>query len=405
MLIKLQPWTELDPFFPPSLASWSQGLGRWSRRQVAALACTSLAAWIGSLPLTLGHFHTVTPVGLLANLLLVPMSGISIGVSCVSLLAAGLGLGTLQVFANWINAWMARGMVVSAGWFAGLPGANVTLDLRFEKEPPPMEMQVFHLPGGGSAGHLRLHDKHWLIDTGNVRPWRNVMRPFFRHQGINALDGVLLTHGDSSHIGAMPLALLMDSPRIITSVHEPWMLDSKLTSFQELSRRLEVDSLAWHRHQADDVIPISTGSITVLHPLITDHYDKADDRGLVLMLHLGQTRVLWLGDAGFITEKRLLERGLDLRCDVLVRGQHPTDPGGLPEFLLAAQPGVVISANDSRYIEEAIPQRVRDFCTQRKIPHFDLEVSGSVKIDITSDEAKLRAHRSGEEIFLPARKR
>jgi|JI6StandDraft_1071083.scaffolds.fasta_scaffold20713_2 competence protein ComEC len=405
MLIKLQPWTELDPFFPPSLASWSQWLGRWSRRQVAALACTSLAAWIGSLPLTLGHFHTVTPVGLLANLLLVPMSGFSIGVSCVSLLAAGFGLGTLQVFANWINAWMARAMVVSAGWFAGLPGANVTLDLRFEKAPPPMEMQVFHLPGGGSAGHVRVQDKHWLIDTGNVRPWRNVMRPFFRHQGINTLDGVLLTHGDSSHVGAVPLALLMNSPRIITSVHEPWMLDSKLTSFQELSRRLEVDSLAWHRHQADDVIPISTGSITVLHPQQTDHYDKADDRGLVLMLHLGQIRVLWLGDAGFITEKRLLERGLDLRCDVLVRGQHPTDPGGLPEFLIAAQPSVVISANDSRYIEEAIPQRVRDFCTQRKIPHFDLEVSGSVKIGITSDGARLRTHRSGEEIFLPARPR
>lgn len=409
MLQKLRVWTELDPFLPPTLASWDLWLGRWSRRQVAGLACTSAAAWVGSLPLTLGHFQTVTPAGLLANLLLVPMSGFSIGVSCVSLMAAGAGLTPLQELANWLNAWLARGMVVSATWFAGLPAANVTLDLRFEKAPPPMEMQVFHLSGGGSAGHVRVDQSQWLIDTGNVPGWRRVLRPFFRHQGINALDGVFLTHGDSAHVGAATLALNMGQPRLYTSLHEPWELDPKFGSFHLLSDFADEAGVIWSRRQAGDQVPLSVPSssatVSVLHPLSMDLYDRSDDRGLVLMLQLGQTRILWLGDAGFITEKRLLERGGDLRCDVLVRGQHPVDPGGQTELLLAAEPRVVISTSDSRFFEETIPQRVREYCKQKHIPLFDLEISGSVGIGITAEGARLRGYRSGEEVFLPAQAR
>ncbi len=409
MLQRLLPWTELDEFLPPSLASWHQWLGRWGRRQFAGLVCTSIAAWLGSLPLMLGHFHTVTPVGLLANLLLVPLSGFSIGASCVSLIAAALGVGPLQVLANWVNAWLARGMVVSAGWFAGLPGANVTLDLRFEKAPPPMAVQVFHLPGGGSAGHVRVDETQWLIDSGNVPAWRRVLRPFFRHQGINALNGIILTHGDSAHIGAASMALQMGRPRIYTSVHEPWELDPKFAVFHQLPDFAKVDSDAWHRLQAGDRIPFSKNSpaamMTVLHPQGADLYDRSDDRGLVMMLELDQTRVLWLSDAGFITTKRLLERGGDLRCDVLVRGQHPVDPGGLTELLLAAQPRVLINSSDSRFIEESIPPRVREYCERENVRLFDLEISGSVGMDITADGTTLRAHRSGGEFFLPALRR
>lgn len=406
MLQRVRPWTELDEFLPPSLATWQQWLGRWGRRKFAGLACTSLAAWLGSLPLMLGHFHTVTPAGLLANLLLVPMSGFSIGCSCVSLLAAGVGCTPVQVLANWLNAWLARAMVFGAGWFASLPGANVTLDLRFEKTPPPMEMQVFHLPGGGSAGHVRVEDAHWLIDTGNVQSWRRVLRPFFRHQGINDLDGVFLTHGDTAHLGAISLVLPMGHPRLFTSVHEPWELDPKFATFHVLRDFAAVDSTAWHRHQAGDRIPLSLSSpsavVTILHPMLADLHDRSDDRGLVLMLQLGQTRVLWMGDAGFITEKRLLERGGDLHCDVMVCGQHPVDPGGLPELLFAAQPRVVICTSDSRFPEETIPPRVREHCERENVQLFDLEISGSVGIGITADGTRLRAHRSGGEVFLPA---
>lgn len=408
MLSALNPWTELDPFLPPQLASRRQRLSAWSRQFLASLSCVSAAAWIGSLPLTLGHFRTVTPVGLVANLLLVPISGFSITASCVSVCCAAVGFSTGQVLANIANAWLARLMVMLATWFSSLPLANFTLDLRFEKEPPPVELQVFHLPGGGASSHLRAGDSQWLIDTGNVRAWRGVLRPFFRRQGINHLDGVILTHGDIAHVGAADLAYQFGAPRLHTSVHEPWLLDPSFVSMQRLADKVPVDSLGWHRHHMEDVIEIQPAgplhvSATVLHPMLSDRSGKADDRGLVLMMQIAGMRVLWLGDAGFITEKKLLERHVPLACDILIRGQHSADISGMTELLIAAHPQVIISSNDSRYPEETLPQRVRDYCTKQKIQLFDLEVCGSVNIGVTPSGMKVKAFRNGQEaVITPA---
>ncbi len=405
MLTNLNPWTELDPFLPPQLASRRQRIAAWARQSLASLACVSLAAWIGSLPLTLGHFRTVTPVGLVANLLLVPISGFSITASCVSVCCAAVGFNSGQVLANIVNAWLARLMVLLATWFSSLPLANFTLDLRFEKEPPPLEFRVFHVSGGGAISHLRAGDTQWLIDTGNVHAWRGVLRPFFRNRGINHLDGVILTHSDIAHVGAAELAHEFGAPRLHTSVHEPWSLETSFSSINRLAQKVPVDSRGWHRHRMDDVIDIQPGglapaSATVLYPMLSDLSEKADDRGLVLMMRLGRLRVLWLGDTGFITEKKLLERRVPLACDILIRGQHSADISGLTELLIAAHPQVVISSNDSRFPEQTLPQRVRDFCTAHKIQLFDLEVSGSVNIGVTQAGAEVSAFRIGQEIII-----
>jgi len=402
LLGKARPWIELDPFLPPVLASvprlWSCLVRRWS----AGLVCTSLAAWIGSMPLTLGHFHVITPVGLLANLLLVPVSGISIGVSCASLVAAACGLGSVQRLFNRINAWLARIMVVSAAWFASLPGANMALDMRMAPSPP-MEMQVFHLGSGGSSAHLRVQDKHWLLDTGNARSWRRVLGPFLRYRGINHLEGVVLTHRDAAHAGAASLSLRAGVERVVTSMHEPWSRDPGLTLFDELDRATHQQGVLWHRYKAGEEFSPGPGAmVQVLYPGPRDRHDIGDNRCLVLMLHLGSTRVLWLSDAGFITEKHLLERELDLRCDVLVHGCHATDPGGLTELLLVAQPRLVISESDSIFAVKKTPARIHDYCQQHNIPHWRLEITGSITIGIEPDGARFKAHRSGEPLFLPA---
>jgi len=347
----------------------------------------------------------VTPVGLVANLLLVPISGFSITASCISVCCAAVGFSSGQVLANIVNAWLARLMVLLATWFSSLPLANFTLDLRFEKEPPPLELRVFHVSGGGAISHLIAGDKQWLIDTGNVHAWRSVLRPFFRSRGINHLDGVILTHSDIAHVGAAELAHEFGAPRLHTSVHEPWPLEASFSSINRLAQKVAVDSRGWHRHRMDDVIDIQPGGLapataTVLYPMLSDLSEKADDRGLVLMMRLGRLRVLWLGDAGFITEKKLLERRVPLACDILIRGQHSADISGLTELLIAAHPQVIISSNDSRFPEQTLPERVRDFCKTQKIQLLDLEVSGSVNIGVTQTGAEVTAFRSGQEIII-----
>ncbi|MDZ4289572.1 MAG: ComEC/Rec2 family competence protein [Prosthecobacter sp.] len=395
-------WSDLDPFLPAVLAGRRQRGEAWARGWGASMLCVSLAAWTGSLPLILGHFQTVTPVALIANCVLVPLSSFCITFACLSLCCAAVGFTFGQLALNHLNAVLAQWMVASAAWFAALPMANFHVDLRHEKPAAPVEMRVFQLPGGGAANHLRNGGSNWMLDCGNADAWRRVVFPYLREQGINKLDGLILSHGDASHVGAAPLALkAMEVTQLHTSRHEPWRYDPPFSSLRQLSLLAPPGGAVWRRHGIDEEIYMGDPApllvtATVLHPQAADVHEKADDRGLVLMIRVGQMRVLWLGDAGFMTEKRLLERQVPLRCELVIRNQHSADTSGLPELLLAARPQAVISSNDAWLVEEHLPERLRAFCAKQGIPLFDLGACGSVSIRVEAEQARLEAFSNGQ---------
>ncbi|MEN3943682.1 ComEC/Rec2 family competence protein [Prosthecobacter sp. SYSU 5D2] len=409
LLETLRPWCTLDPFLPSALASPLQRLGVKLRLHIASLASVSAAAWAGSLPLMIWHFDTITPIALISNMVLVPASGICLFLSCLSLGLSTAHCVSAALLVNHANAFLAKVMVGIATWFAGLPASNHSLDLRFEQQPPPVEMQVLHLPFGGGAGYLRNGDRRWLLDTGNEDAWRYTLRPFLRHHGVNSLDGIILSHADIAHAGAAPLILKAQNvPLLHTSRLEPWPTDPPSASLRSLSRIIEPDSSLWQRHLLNEIIPLASPdglqvTAQVLHPGPEDLHEKANDRGLVLLIQAGEFRILWLSDAGFITEKRLLERQAPVECDILIRHQHNADFSGLTELLLAAEPQAVISSNDAWRVEEALPPRLRDHCQRYQIPLFDLESSGSVGIHIHPHQALLKAHLSGQTLTLQPR--
>jgi beta-lactamase superfamily II metal-dependent hydrolase len=168
------------------------------------------------------------------------------------------------------------------------------------------------------------------------------------------------------------------------------------------------DGGVWRKHRADEMIPLGEyGALplaaTILHPIASNVHEKADDRSLVLMIHAGAIRVLWMGDAGFVTEKELLARHVPLRCDILIRNQHSADASGLTELLLAARPQVIISSNDPTLAEEQMPTRVRAYCQEKGIPLFDLGIGGSVGITFEKDRASLQAFGDGQTATVNAR--
>ncbi|HYF34926.1 MAG TPA: ComEC/Rec2 family competence protein [Prosthecobacter sp.] len=398
LMDKTRPWTDLDPFLPPVLANRPQRGAEFGRRWMASLGSVSTAAWAGSLPLVLGHFQTVTPVALLANCVLVPMSSICIILSCTSLSFAGMGFSFGQERVNGLNACLANAMVHSAKWFAELPLAHFHVDLRRQRRAP-VDMRVFQLQGGGAANHIRCGKTQWLLDCGNANEWRWVMQPYLRSEGINRLHGLILSHGDASHVGAAPRVLkTMHVEQLHTSRTEPWKFDPPFSSLRQLSLITPPDGEVWRRHNIGEQLLLGEGvTATVLHPRTEDLYEKADDRGLVLMLQVGGIQILWLGDAGFMTEKKLLERASPLRCDLLIRNQHSADVSGLPELLLAARPQAVISSNDAWLAEERMPERLRVFCAQEGMTLFDMGTCGSVGISFTGSEARLEAFANGQK--------
>ena len=93
-----------DPFLPRALLSRAQRFRIKAGRKLMRGASVSLAAWIGSLPLIYWYFYLITPVSLVANLVVVPIAYFVLALAMLSLIAAPISSGLSIIFnnANWL---------------------------------------------------------------------------------------------------------------------------------------------------------------------------------------------------------------------------------------------------------------------------------------------------------------
>ncbi len=407
LLERLLPFTRLDPFLPPPLASWHQRVWSQFRLWLARTLSFSTAAWLGSLPFILGHFQSVTPVAVIANCVLVPLSFLCLGATCLSLCTAALHLTGVQMIFNNANWALAKAMIASAAWFAGLPGAN----FHFQPNAPPTHAaavwRMLELPHGGAAHHLRLGDSHWLFDIGDATSFRRVLRPYLHSSGVDSITGVFLSHNDADHIGALDqVVATFAPPRLFCSTQEPGRQNSSLTT---LRRWLDQPgSPPLRKLHVDERVTLSQQNAfhveaEVLYPTLQVQDERGDDRAMVLLLRIGRWRVLWCSDAGWNAEKALCARAADLHCDVLIRSQHERDHGMTHEFLRKTRPRALLCGSDARDAEAALPASLIQQAQQMNIPLLDTWSDGALELRFESDALQIITSRNSRRLVLPPR--
>ncbi len=60
-------------------------------------------------------------------------------------------------------------------------------------------------------------------------------------------------------------------------------------------------------------------------PQFTDGANDVNEHSLVVLVQYQALRALFMGDAGFQSEERLLNQGVDLHADILKVGHHGSD--------------------------------------------------------------------------------
>jgi hypothetical protein len=122
---------------------------------------------IGSLPLILWYFHLVTPISLLANLIVVPIAFFVLAIALLSLIATPLLPWLAVIFnnANWALATLVLGIV---NLFAQVPGGHFYVGEPHWPEKLVANITVLDL-GAGAAVHLHARGTDWLFDCGNQR--------------------------------------------------------------------------------------------------------------------------------------------------------------------------------------------------------------------------------------------
>jgi ComEC/Rec2-related protein len=387
-----------DPFLPRSLWTWPQRLAAGGGETVAASLGVTLSAWIGSLLFSAGYFHLFSASAILANMVAVPLAFVILALGLGSALTATFSTAIAVLFnnANWLCAkillWLVQG-------FASLPGGHLYVELPRFAQPPDCEFTVLDV-GSGAAIHLRAGEADWLIDGGPTVRYRQVTLPYLRSRGVNFLDAFLLSHGDAQHIGSASHLVDDFAPRCI--------LDSPVAD-RSSTRKTFRRTLAGRQRgvafcQRGDLFQLSPETtLRVLHPPAGLRRNAADDKALVLLLESGSVRTLFTSDSGFLTERWLLEHDPALRVDLLVRGQHPKEFSGTPDFLARLAPQVAICPaagfGEPRDRHAAWRRQSED----RGITVFSQEECGAVAVAINGGGFVVRSFLNGQTFRSRAR--
>jgi ComEC/Rec2-related protein len=366
-----------DPFIPTELWTRFQKVRCTLAGITSGLVAVSLAAWIGSLPLTLWYFQLVSISALVANPIIVPLTFV---IMSTALLALGCGVFSQFLAAVFNNANLAltHAMLAFIQAVAAMPFSFITLG-----PPPraPLEVVVFDLGAGGCAA-IRTGGRLCLIDCGNAWDFKTSIQPWMRGIGKLAPDTVVLTHGDAEHIGGAA-SMATSRPHFVEST-----LQDRSPIRQKLQAELAARSIPKSIVQSGDVIPISdSATLQILHPPASLMENKADDKAIIARLESRGASILFLSDSGPMAWENLGPT----RADIAVIGRHHSgilpEPGFLQNLGIRRVIATAAAFPQNEPIDENWAAALRD----RGIELFRMDESGAVEILAGPDRLEIES--------------
>lgn len=197
-----------------------------------------------------------------------------------------------------------------------------------------------------TGGTLRFHSEEWKVRQKQYEVGKDVVVPFLKSKGITTIDKLILTHGDTDHIGG--------SFEIIKELNVKEIILPKTEELSELERDLLI--LAKKR-----VIPFRFTKAgegwkkgkTVFQVLSPQDGIKAErnNGSIVLFVKIGGMKWLFTGDLEVEGEEKLIKQYEKLKVDVLKVGHHGSKSSTSEKFLDKIEPKIaVISAGkNNRY--------------------------------------------------------
>jgi len=389
----------VDPWAVLSVGAWlSVGAVAaviWAARatarsgRVVRLLAPAVAATLLTAPICAYVFGTVAPVGVVANLVAIPLGAIAVpGVivallSSSGLLAAGAGLclalldvvaaaaaalpgGHAVMTAGWPAAALWFGVLIVAWWlwrtprrpwliaarvaFAGAVLSLTTLVHAFTRLSDCRCLTVHFLDvGQGDAVALRTPHGRWVLVDGGPRnegrdAGRRVVVPFLRREGAGRLAAIVATHAHADHVGGLPAVLSALPVDVVLEPGEP-LGEAPYLEFLAAS---EASGARWQAARSGDRLNLDGVQFTVLSPDSAWAAETTDpnEESVVLLVEYGQVRLLLTGDAGLPVEFRLAGRVGDV--DVLKVGHHGSRSATSDAWLDEARPEIAVISVGAR---------------------------------------------------------
>ncbi len=374
---------------------------------LGSLLLVSMAAQLGTLPITAYYFGRVSVIGFLLNLLVIPMVGMVIALGLASLFAALFSMPLAQLYANANMLFLEKliqivdgagkwkfsaieigaislvfiaiyyGLVWSVSNFGrpiyrkALVYVSLTCVLLLVWQPilrqkDWLEVIYFDI-GQGDAALIRFpNGKGLLIDGGpkqeDFDSGEAVIIPYLKRQRINRLEAVIVSHADNDHIGGIP--------SVLRNVRVNRIFDNGLLSQSAICSTYQtiIDRAGIERQVAragQSLFGSNSAAVYFLHPCerwVNLWSQDINNCSIVTKVAYGHRSFLFTGDIGHEAERVLLHYGQLLKADVLKVAHHGSRTSSSLAWLRLVQPEfAVISVGKNNKFKFPAPSVLRRF--------------------------------------------
>lgn len=357
--------------------------------------------WLFTLPVMLDTFYQVSVVGILWNLVAIPLLPVIIASGGLGVVLAGCNIflgslagspayGMLQLYQEIgnISEKLPVGMwtpgqpskPVIAGYylvifllvlvekqlikrekrwkirkiFPGMELCSMLLLLLLMAHPWQQREKITFLDvGQGDASLLQSGGQTLLLDGGSTSQ-KNVgtyvILPYIKQQGISCLEAVVLTHTDQDHINGVTEVLEEGKKGWLTVknlMYPYWMEGTE--QGKQLKKLAEEAGASCRKIRAGDRLTIGKAEAVVLYPKEQEKIAEPNAGSLVLFWKWEGVRAMFTGDLPEEKERELLQNLP--ACEILQVGHHGSATSTCREFLEQVQPSlaVISCAMKNRY--------------------------------------------------------
>ncbi len=247
--------------------------------------------------------------------------------------------------------------------------------------------------GQGDSIIIQTYDKHtYIVDTGGKfqtalgnNTGAYTILPYLEEEGVSKIDGLFITHMDADHcFGAIEL---MDSIKIDKIYISNYNFE-KTALYETFFKNAQKNNIPIFTVGAGDSTKLgNTMQLDVLYPYFNmKFFDKNDNHGsLVLRLTSGETSILLTGDIGIIDETILLQQGVNLKSDILKAGHHGSKYSSTENFLQAVQPEIaILSYGANNLYNHPHPETIERLQSQ-DIILYETAKQGTITVFIEED--------------------
>jgi len=365
-VMSLMPPGSREAFIPGDEPSFFQQHLRPAIRRIMESFSVSVAAWLVSLPLIANLFHLISPVALLINLILIPLTFVMLLTACLSL-SAGLvsyHLASLFNHANWLFNEGLIGLIdCSAGWpgsyfyvrawpwtmvalwygfllffmigkravrWAALAAMLMLTIWSITERVRSDQVEVSVISSGSSAAMLvdGPGSHAMLIDAGSHHRSRRLI-DYIRSRGIEKLDEIWLSRATADAYGGLPdLLASVQAERVRVPD-----VGTRQPAFSRKMRFLSGEGYTiepWpeERHfERGDLV------LKILHPEAGRRYDDAGSSALMMQISHHTRAMIFAGEGDARTGRALADKMADYGGSTLVMGRL-SGPDGLTDLWL-----------------------------------------------------------------------